>query len=184
MDSSKVGAARNESGFTLIDMLFVIALIGLLSTLAIPGLDAGTRRGAVGFSARNDESREQRATELRDHLRPRLLFAQLPDAGRDAAVSNRRVPGAGDVGRRDVHQERLHLQHGWHGCRWRSRVVQRARAQGRQHPAMRSSRIRWTPRRRRATSAPTRTAPFTKTPRVTRRPCPRPGAPPAGAPIK
>ena len=29
---------RNESGFTLIDMLFVIALIGLLSTLAIPGL--------------------------------------------------------------------------------------------------------------------------------------------------
>jgi competence protein ComGC len=29
---------RNESGFTLIDMLFVVALIGLLSTLAIPGL--------------------------------------------------------------------------------------------------------------------------------------------------
>ena len=29
---------RNESGFTLIDLLFVIALIGLLSTLAIPGL--------------------------------------------------------------------------------------------------------------------------------------------------
>ena len=38
MDSSKVGAARNESGFTLIDMLFVIAIIALLSTLAIPGL--------------------------------------------------------------------------------------------------------------------------------------------------
>ena len=30
--------ARGESGFTLIDMLFVIALLGLLSTLAIPGL--------------------------------------------------------------------------------------------------------------------------------------------------
>ena len=29
---------RSESGFTLIDMLFVVALIGLLSTLAIPGL--------------------------------------------------------------------------------------------------------------------------------------------------
>jgi hypothetical protein len=38
MSSSKAGLARGESGFTLIDMLFVIALIGLLSTLAIPGL--------------------------------------------------------------------------------------------------------------------------------------------------
>jgi hypothetical protein len=37
MSSSKAGL-RGESGFTLIDMLFVIALIGLLSTLAIPGL--------------------------------------------------------------------------------------------------------------------------------------------------
>ena len=38
MSSSKAACARGESGFTLIDMLFVIALIGLLSTLAIPGL--------------------------------------------------------------------------------------------------------------------------------------------------
>jgi len=38
MSSIKAGGARGESGFTLIDMLFVIALIGLLSTLAIPGL--------------------------------------------------------------------------------------------------------------------------------------------------
>ncbi len=30
--------SRRDAGFTLIDMLFVIALIGLLSTLAIPGL--------------------------------------------------------------------------------------------------------------------------------------------------
>lgn len=29
---------RSEAGFTLIDLLFVVALIGLLSTLAIPGL--------------------------------------------------------------------------------------------------------------------------------------------------
>jgi hypothetical protein len=38
MSSSKAGVTRGESGFTLIDMLFVIALIGLVSTLAIPGL--------------------------------------------------------------------------------------------------------------------------------------------------
>jgi hypothetical protein len=38
MTSPKVGVSRGESGFTLIDMLFVVALIGLLSTLAIPGL--------------------------------------------------------------------------------------------------------------------------------------------------
>jgi type IV pilus assembly protein PilA len=31
-------ALRNESGFTLIDLLFVCSIIGLLSTMAIPGL--------------------------------------------------------------------------------------------------------------------------------------------------
>jgi prepilin-type N-terminal cleavage/methylation domain-containing protein len=38
MTSLKASQARSESGFTLIDLLFVIAIIGLLSTLAIPGL--------------------------------------------------------------------------------------------------------------------------------------------------
>lgn len=38
MSSSTAVNARGESGFSLIDMLFVIALVGLLSTLAIPGL--------------------------------------------------------------------------------------------------------------------------------------------------
>ncbi len=38
MTSVKASQAQSESGFTLIDMLFVVALIGLLSTLAIPGL--------------------------------------------------------------------------------------------------------------------------------------------------
>jgi hypothetical protein len=38
MTSIEAGQSRGESGITLIDMLFVVALIGLLSTLAIPGL--------------------------------------------------------------------------------------------------------------------------------------------------
>src|SRR5687767_5667823 len=42
-------AVSNEKGFTLIDMLFVIGLIGLLSTLAIPGLMRA--RGAAQSSS-------------------------------------------------------------------------------------------------------------------------------------
>jgi hypothetical protein len=38
MTAFKASPVRNEAGFSLIDMLFVVALIGLLSTLAIPGL--------------------------------------------------------------------------------------------------------------------------------------------------
>jgi type IV pilus assembly protein PilA len=34
----KTATLKSESGFTLIDLLFVCSLIGLLSTLAIPGL--------------------------------------------------------------------------------------------------------------------------------------------------
>ena len=38
MTAATARTARGDAGFTLIDMLFVIAIIGLLSTLAIPGL--------------------------------------------------------------------------------------------------------------------------------------------------
>src|SRR5262245_17354757 len=38
MSAMRMGGERSESGFTIIDLLFVIAVIGLLSTLAIPGL--------------------------------------------------------------------------------------------------------------------------------------------------
>ena len=38
MAGHRVASLKSESGFTLIDLLFVCSIIGLLSTLAIPGL--------------------------------------------------------------------------------------------------------------------------------------------------
>jgi hypothetical protein len=38
MSAMRLSGERSESGFTLIDLLFVMAVVGLLSTLAIPGL--------------------------------------------------------------------------------------------------------------------------------------------------
>ena len=49
MSASTSIRVTNEKGFTLIDMLFVIALIGLLCTLAIPGLSRA--RGAAQSSS-------------------------------------------------------------------------------------------------------------------------------------
>ena len=75
MSSSKAVNARGESGFTLIDMLFVIALIALLSTLAIPGLMRAKGAAQSASAIRIAESRQQRATELRYHLWSRVLRA-------------------------------------------------------------------------------------------------------------
>ena len=47
---------RNDAGFTLIDMLFVVALIGLLASMAIPGLMKA--RGAAQASVRPQTFRE------------------------------------------------------------------------------------------------------------------------------
>ena len=38
MTATTIVRVKNQDGFTLIDMLFVVALVGLISTLACPGL--------------------------------------------------------------------------------------------------------------------------------------------------
>ena len=48
MTVATAGRAKGEAGFTLLDLLFVIAIIGLLATAAIPGL---TRARSVAQSA-------------------------------------------------------------------------------------------------------------------------------------
>lgn len=49
MDTMPLKRRRADAGFTLIDMLFVVALIGLLASLAIPGLMKA--RGAAQASS-------------------------------------------------------------------------------------------------------------------------------------
>jgi prepilin-type N-terminal cleavage/methylation domain-containing protein len=49
MDTKPLKRRRRDAGFTLIDMLFVVALVGLLASLAIPGLMKA--RGAAQASS-------------------------------------------------------------------------------------------------------------------------------------
>jgi type II secretory pathway pseudopilin PulG len=48
-EPNAVARLRSESGFTLVDLLFVMGLIGILSTLAVPGLTRA--RGAAQASS-------------------------------------------------------------------------------------------------------------------------------------
>lgn len=73
--------ARGDAGFTLIDMLFVVALIGLLASLAIPGLMRA--RGAAQASSALGTIRVINSGELSFAISCGLGFysADLPSLG-------------------------------------------------------------------------------------------------------
>ena len=114
MSSSKAGHARGESGFTLIDMLFVIALIGLLSTLAIPGLMRA--RGAAQSASALGSMKVVNSAQLSFAITCGLGFysPDLPTLGEmPPSAIDAFLPPEMSIGS-DVHQERLQLQPGRH----------------------------------------------------------------------
>ncbi len=107
MSSSKAVNARGESGFTLIDMLFVIALIGLLSTLAIPGLmrAKGAAQSASALGSLKVVNSAQLSFAITCGLGllragPQTL-GEKPPAALDAFLPPEMSSGL------DIHQERL-----------------------------------------------------------------------------
>ena len=104
---------NGEAGFTLIDMLFVVSLIGLLMTLAIPGLMRA--RGAAQVSSAIGTLRVVNSAQL--------SYAITCGSGffaPDLKTLGKKPPGAMDAylpedfsGSADVHEERLQLQYGW-----------------------------------------------------------------------
>ena len=88
------GSGRGEAGFTLIDMLFVVALIGLLSTLASPGLMRA--RGAAQSSSALGTMRVVNSAQVSYAISCGLGFyspdlptlAKIPPGAKDAFIAS------------------------------------------------------------------------------------------------
>ena len=85
MGTTTAARVENQKGFTLIDMLFVIALVGVLSTLAIPGLMRA--RGAAQSSSALGTIRVVNSAQLSFAITCGLGFysPEFPDARSETA---------------------------------------------------------------------------------------------------
>ena len=181
MCSSKAAVSRGESGFTLIDMLFVVALIGLLSTLAIPGLMRA--RGAAQSASALGSMKVVNSAQLSFAITCGLGFysPDLPTLGdKPPSALEAFLPP-------EMTSSPTFIKSGYNFSMagvgipaHRQRATAWARGQHRR--ATRSWRTRSTPIRRRATSARTPTRPSTRTRPASWPPCPRPGRLRQGSP--
>ena len=117
---------RGDAGFTLIDMLFVVALIGLLASLAIPGLMKA--RGAAQSTSAIGTLRVVNSGELSFAITCGLGFysPDLPTLGVAAPGKRRSIPARRDDGRFHVHQERIQLQPRRNRIGWCAGILQRS----------------------------------------------------------
>ncbi len=184
MTSLKAGQARSESGFTLIDMLFVIAIIGLLSTLAIPGLMRA--RGAAQSASALGTVRVVNSAQLSFAITCGFGFyapdlqtlGKKPPLAAEAFLAPELSAGPTFI------KSGYSFSMGGHGRPRRTRVVQRPRG-GRDGGRLR---VRGRSSGYHATGALLRNEcrrhDIRGRWRATWRPCLKSGAPPGGAPIK
>jgi len=88
MTARRATTRRREAGFTLIDMMFVVALVGLLMTMAIPGLMRA--RGAAQVASAIGTMRTINSAQLSYAITCGLGFyaPDFPTLGRMAPGAN------------------------------------------------------------------------------------------------
>ena len=176
---------RNGGGFTLIDMLFVVALIGAAGVDGDPGPDAGPRCGAGLVRARDAAHHQQRRAELRDHAagsastRPTFRRSACAPPG-----STEAFPADEMTGGFTFDQERLHVQPRRHTRSPARRHHATGWAPDRRRPATRRSADPLDPSTGRFFGTNADGVDLLSTPHRFAAPCPSSGGPLAGTPIQ